>query len=119
MLIDELDAPRGWDRATVIHPRSIEIFEALGMVDGLLAESARMTKAEFHSDGEPLGELDLSLVDSPYKFDLQLSEDRTERFLTEYLEALGGKVTVATEGLARYSVSNRSVLSSESWRSNL
>ena len=119
MLIDELDAPRGWDRATVIHPRSIEIFEALGMADGLLAESARMTKAEFHSDGEPLGELDLSLVDSPYKFDLQLSEERTERLLTEYLARPSVATVTLPPRASRYSVRNRSVLSSESWRSNL
>ena len=30
LLIDALDAPRGWDRATVVHERSLEIFEALG-----------------------------------------------------------------------------------------
>lgn len=96
MLIDELDTPRGWDRATVIHPRSIEIFEALGIADGFLAESARMTKARFHSGGEVLGELDLALVDSPYKFDLQLSEEKTEGFLADYLESLGGSVTRGT-----------------------
>src|SRR5919106_24118 len=38
LLIDALDAPRGWDRATVVHARSMEIFEALGLEDRLLAE---------------------------------------------------------------------------------
>ncbi len=95
-LIDELDAARGWDRATVIHGRSIEILEALGLADRFLEESGRMTKARFHSDGEVLGELDLALVDSHYKFDLQLSEETTERFLCEYLESLGGSVTRGT-----------------------
>jgi 2-polyprenyl-6-methoxyphenol hydroxylase-like FAD-dependent oxidoreductase len=41
MLIDELDAPRGWDRATVIHPRSLEIFEALGLAPRFLEAGAR------------------------------------------------------------------------------
>jgi hypothetical protein len=31
LLIDALDAPRGWDRATVVLARSVEIFEALGL----------------------------------------------------------------------------------------
>ena len=31
LLIDALDAPQGWDRATVVHERSLEIFEALGI----------------------------------------------------------------------------------------
>src|SRR5436190_22088853 len=111
MLIDELDSPRGWDRATVIHPRSIEIFEALGIADRFLAESARMTKARFHSDGKVLGELDLGLVDSPYKFDLQLSEETTERFLAEYLESLGGRITRGTR-LADYTQSADGVAAS-------
>ncbi len=97
MLIDELDSPRGWDRATVIHPRSIEIFEALGLADRFLAESGRMTKARFHSGGDVLGELDLALLESPYKFDLQLSEETTERHLAEYLESLGGRVMRGTK----------------------
>ena len=33
LLIDALDAPQGWDRATVIHERSLEIFEALGIAE--------------------------------------------------------------------------------------
>src|SRR5687767_9463583 len=36
LLIDALDAPRGWDRATVVHPRSMEVFEALGLVERFL-----------------------------------------------------------------------------------
>jgi len=96
LLIDELDAPRGWDRATVIHPRSLEIFEALGLAEQFLDQGARMRLARFHSDGELLGELDLELTDSPYGFDLQLSEETTERLLTGYLESVGGSVTRST-----------------------
>jgi len=33
ILIDAYDEPLGWDRATVIHPRSLQIFESLGIVD--------------------------------------------------------------------------------------
>ncbi len=96
VLIDELDAPRGWDRATVIHPRSLEILEALGLAPQFLELGARMRVAQFHSDGELLGELDLGLTSSPYGFDLQLSEETTERILTAYLESVGGSVTRST-----------------------
>ena len=104
LLIDELGAPRGWDRATVIHPRSLEIFEALGLVTQFLDQGARMRVAKFHSDGELLGELDLELAPSPYGFDLQLSEEATERLLTGSLESVGGSVTRSTRlvGLVQY-----------------
>src|SRR3954452_5353972 len=70
LLIDALDAPRGWDRATVVHERSLEIFEALGIADGLLAEGVRTRGARFHSDGEVLAELGLDLAGSRYGFQL-------------------------------------------------
>ncbi|HEX2125546.1 MAG TPA: FAD-dependent monooxygenase [Thermoleophilaceae bacterium] len=96
LLIDALDAPRGWDRATVVHPRSLEIFEALGIVDRFLAEGVRTRAARFHSDGELLGELNLELTGSRYGFDLGLSEEVTESVLTDFLEAQGGAVTRST-----------------------
>jgi 2-polyprenyl-6-methoxyphenol hydroxylase-like FAD-dependent oxidoreductase len=96
LLIDALDAPRGWDRATVVHPRSLEIFEALGIADRFLAQGVRTRAARFHSDGEILGELNLDLTGSRYGFDLGLSEEVTESVLTEFLEAQGGAVTRST-----------------------
>jgi len=35
-LIDAQPAPLHWDRATVLHPRSLEVFESLGLVDRCL-----------------------------------------------------------------------------------
>jgi 2-polyprenyl-6-methoxyphenol hydroxylase-like FAD-dependent oxidoreductase len=96
LLVDELDSPRGWDRATVIHPRSMEIFEALGLVDQFLDEGVKVRAARFQSRGEMLGELDLELTGSRYGFDLGLSEETTERLLTNYLESVGGSVTRST-----------------------
>jgi 2-polyprenyl-6-methoxyphenol hydroxylase-like FAD-dependent oxidoreductase len=96
LLIDERDAPRGWDRATVIHPRSMEIFEALGLVDQFLDEGVKIRAARFQADGKVLGELDLELTGSRYGFDLGLSEETTERLLTGYLEGVGGSVTRST-----------------------
>src|SRR5207248_5626397 len=90
LLVDELDAPRGWDRATVIHPRSMEIFEALGLAEQFLDEGVRVRAARFRSGGEVLGELDLELTDSGYGFDLGLSEETTERLLTGHLESIDG-----------------------------
>ncbi len=96
LLIDALDAPRGWDRATVVHPRSMEIFEALGIADRFLAQGVKTRAARFHSDGEILGELNLGLTGSRYGFDLGLSEEVTESVLTDFLEVHGGAVTRST-----------------------
>src|SRR5687768_12258697 len=66
LLVDALDAPQGWDRATVVHERSLEIFEALGIADPLLAEGVKTRAARFHSDGQLLAELNMDLTDSRY-----------------------------------------------------
>jgi 2-polyprenyl-6-methoxyphenol hydroxylase-like FAD-dependent oxidoreductase len=96
LLIDALDAPRGWDRATVVHERSLEIFEALGIADRFLAAGVKTRGARFHSDGEVLAELSLGLTGSRYGFQLGVSEEVTESVLSEHLEAQGGAVTRST-----------------------
>jgi 2-polyprenyl-6-methoxyphenol hydroxylase-like FAD-dependent oxidoreductase len=96
LLIDALDAPLGWDRATVVHARSLEIFEALGLSDRLLAEGVRTRAARFQSDGNVLGELNFAASGSRYGFDIGLSEEVTESVLTDFLESEGGTVTRST-----------------------
>jgi 2-polyprenyl-6-methoxyphenol hydroxylase-like FAD-dependent oxidoreductase len=100
LLIDALGAPQHWDRATVVHPRSLEIFEALGIVDRFIAAGTPQRAARLHSAGKVLVELDFSLSGAPYPYNLGLSEEDTERFLTEYLEAKGGSVERSTRLVA-------------------
>ncbi len=96
LLIDALDAPRGWDRATVVHERSLQIFEALGIADGFLDAGVRTRASRIFSDGELLGEVDLGLTGSRYGFQLGMSEEVTESLLTEHLVAHGGAVNRST-----------------------
>jgi 2-polyprenyl-6-methoxyphenol hydroxylase-like FAD-dependent oxidoreductase len=96
LLIDAREEPQGWDRATVVHPRSLEVFEALGIVDRFMAAGVPQRAARLHSAGEVLVELDFSLSGAPYPYNLGLSEEDTERFLTDYLEAAGGSVERST-----------------------
>ncbi|HET7443527.1 MAG TPA: FAD-dependent monooxygenase [Solirubrobacterales bacterium] len=95
-LIDSLDAPQHWDRATVVHPRSLELFEALGIADRFMAAGVPQRGARLYSDGEVLGALDFSVSGEPYAYNLGLSEEVTERFLTEYLEGIGGAIERST-----------------------
>lgn len=92
LLIDLHGQPLTWDRATVVHPRSLELFDALGLVDSVLAEGVRQRVVHLHSDGGELGSLDLALSGSRYPFNLGVSEEVTERVLTRRLTELGGRV---------------------------
>ncbi len=91
-VIDANPGPLHWDRATVVHPRSLEVFESLGIVEPLLAAGVKQRIARIHSAGEVLGEIDLALCGSRYPFNIGISEEVTEAILTKYLEQQGGEV---------------------------
>jgi 2-polyprenyl-6-methoxyphenol hydroxylase-like FAD-dependent oxidoreductase len=91
-VIDAHPAPLHWDRATVVHPRSLEIFESLGILEPLLAAGVKQRVARLHSGGNVLGEIDLSICGSRYGFNIGISEEVVESILTEYLDKQGGKV---------------------------
>ncbi|WP_353064551.1 FAD-dependent monooxygenase [Tunturibacter psychrotolerans] len=104
-LIDARPGPLHWDRATVVHPRSLQIFESLGLVDKLLDVGCRQRVIKIYSGGNVLGMIDLSTCGSVYGFNLGLSEDVTESILTEYLVQQGGEVNRSCRlvGLTPYS----------------
>jgi 2-polyprenyl-6-methoxyphenol hydroxylase-like FAD-dependent oxidoreductase len=91
-IIDAHPAPLHWDRATVVHPRSLEVFESLGILEPLLAVGVKQRMARVHSAGRVLGEVDLSICGSRYGFNIGVSEEVTESILTDYLQQQGGKV---------------------------
>src|ERR1700730_4225096 len=91
-VIDAQAAPLHWDRATVVHPRSLQIFESLGLVDQFLTAGCRQRAVKIHSGGELLGTIDLADCGSIYGFNVGLSEEVTESILTGYLHQHGGQV---------------------------
>ena len=60
-LIDAHASPLHWDRATVVHPRSLEIFESLGILEPFLSAGVKQYRARLHSDGAVLGDIDLAI----------------------------------------------------------
>ena len=91
-LIDARPAPMHWDRATVVHPRSLEVFESIGLIKRFLDDGTRQRGVEIHSGGQLLGTMDLSTCGSIYGFNLGVSEEVTESILTDYLNQQGGEV---------------------------
>ncbi len=91
-LIDAQPEPQHWDRATVLHPRSLEVFESLGLLRSFLAAGVKQRAERLHSEGRLLGAFDLSTCGSRHGFNLGLSEEVTESILTEYLQRQGGDV---------------------------
>jgi 2-polyprenyl-6-methoxyphenol hydroxylase-like FAD-dependent oxidoreductase len=94
--IEEHPVSLAWDRATVVHPRTLEIFDSLGIAEPLLAVGVKQRKARIHSGGHALGEIDLSNCGSRYGFNIGVSEEVTERILADYLSEQGGEIVRAS-----------------------
>lgn len=91
-LIDLLEEPQHWDRATVLKPRSLEHFESLGIAERFLAAGTPQRGFRIHSGGELLGGADLAGSGSHFQHNVGISEEATETVLAEYLGELGGTV---------------------------
>jgi 2-polyprenyl-6-methoxyphenol hydroxylase-like FAD-dependent oxidoreductase len=92
LLIDAEPQPLHWDRATVVHPLSLEMFESLELIGEFLAAGVRQRAVRIHSDGRVLGEMDLTTSGSADGFNLGVSEEVTESILTGHLRRMGGDV---------------------------
>ncbi|MHA7279591.1 FAD-dependent monooxygenase [Arthrobacter sp. MDT2-2] len=95
LLIDGKDGPTVESRALGVHSRSMEIYDQLGVVDRVLAESvhAESVRPGFGRRAfapVPLGGLGKGL--SPYPGMHMLEQSANERLLVDNLEALGGSV---------------------------
>jgi 2-polyprenyl-6-methoxyphenol hydroxylase-like FAD-dependent oxidoreductase len=97
LLIDAHERPMDWDRATVVHPRSLEILDSLGIVEPLLAAGVKQRRARKQAGGDVHGDIDLELCGSRYPYNIGISEEVTEAILTDYLVRVGGEVTRGTK----------------------
>ncbi|MGW2668057.1 FAD-dependent monooxygenase [Streptomyces sp. NPDC001272] len=91
-IVDRLAEPTTESRAIVVHARSLEMFERLGLVDELIRAGVRTTGMEMHADGEVVARIALDLVDSPFPYSVTVAQTETERILTEALAGHGVRV---------------------------
>ncbi len=96
-IVDRLARPQPYAKAVGIQPRTLEVWEAMGLVGRVLDEAVPMLGQLTFVDGEPGPRLDLDLpAEVPYRF-AALPQDVTERLLTEHLAGFGTRVERGTE----------------------
>lgn len=94
-LIDRLDGPAKFSKAQVIHARSMEVFEELGLADELLAIGKRTKAMTIRmQDGTQVARVEFIMPgeDTRYPFLLDLSQMDTERLIRNHVERQGVKV---------------------------
>src|ERR1051326_9205422 len=102
-IIDRLAAPTIESRAIVVHARSLEMFERMGVLDEIVATGVRVDAMEMRAAGQPLARIGFDRIDSAFPYSVVLPQTETERILTERLAGLGAAVDRGIElvGLAQ------------------
>lgn len=94
-VIDREAAGAAESRALVVHPRTLEVFEALGAAEPLLARSRRALWGTLYGGGRAVARLELGDVgaeDSAFPHVAFVSQSTTEAVLGERLRAAGVEV---------------------------
>jgi 2-polyprenyl-6-methoxyphenol hydroxylase-like FAD-dependent oxidoreductase len=93
-LIDSAAEPFGGSRGKGIQPRSLEVFEDLGLVDRMVAAGGayppqRVHRPDGSAQDSPFQEISDPTPREPYRIPLMLPQHRTEAMLRERLAELG------------------------------
>ncbi len=99
LIIDGRRAPTVESRALIVHARTIERFDVLGMGDAAVAEGRRIDQVELAVRGRPAASLSLASLgrpDTEHPYLLILEQGRTEALLLATLDDLGHSVSWQT-----------------------
>ena len=92
MIVDRHPEAAQTSRACVIHARTLEVLEPLGVTAELLTVGVKVPIFRIRDRDRVLATIDFSEIESAYPFTLMYPQDRTERLLLAALERLGGSV---------------------------
>ena len=94
-IVDKAPVRSDRSRALVVHARSLELMQKMGIADELVELGRRTIKVTPFVNGRRAVDVefgDIGVDDTPYPFVLFVSQAETERALEGHLESLGGKV---------------------------
>lgn len=98
-VFDKSDGTTKWSKALVVHARTMELFERMGVLEAALARGRRVRGAVIRAEGRELLHIDLADLRVPHNFFLDLNQADTEAILLERLRELGGDVEWNTEAV--------------------
>ena len=88
-IVDELDAPVTTSKAAVVHARTMEVFDDMGVAPTILAHARIVKGLRLFSKEKELAHAVASGIDSPFPHPYGISQHDTERALGEHLVSLG------------------------------
>ena len=100
LTIDKVSDGANTSRAAVVHARTLEVLEPLGVVPAMLAAGVRVPIFRVRDSDRTLMTLDFADIPSAYAFTLMCPQNLTEAILLARLQALGGDVVRPAEATA-------------------
>ncbi len=100
LIIDKKEGPVQESKAVVLHARSIEIYDQLGIANDALLKGEIVEKVQVIVKGKKVQEIPLQKIGegaSPFPFLLILEQSKNEELLYTHLQKLGGEVEWQTE----------------------
>ncbi len=88
-IIDKMAAPASTSRALAIFPRTLEMFEMMGVIDPVLTAGHQLDGLAIYDRTGQIGYIGFSNLPSRYRFAISLPQTETEGFLIEHLGRLG------------------------------
>ena len=97
LLVDKHASGLGTSRATVVHARTLEVLEPLGISQQLIDRGLILHNARMREGDTVRAHISFDGLDTAYSYMLVCTQDQTEEVLTKRLRALGGAEIRAVE----------------------
>jgi 2-polyprenyl-6-methoxyphenol hydroxylase-like FAD-dependent oxidoreductase len=88
-IIDKAAAPASTSRALAIFPRTLEMFQMMGVIDPVLEAGHQLNGVAIYNRSGQIGHIGFSNLPTRYRFAISLPQSETERVLTEHLARFG------------------------------
>ncbi len=100
-IVDSKNGPTKQTRALVVHAKTLELFDKIGVAGRAVEEGRKLGAAELFREGRYVGKLSFLDDDkddrTPYPFVLIYEQSQNERLLLDALGKVGGRVEWNTE----------------------
>lgn len=92
VVLDRLEAGANTSRAAVVHARTLEVLQPLGVTQELIASGVIVPTFRVRQRGLILASISFKDLRTPFPFTLMCPQNRTEAILLNRLESLAGSV---------------------------
>src|SRR5262245_20791586 len=88
-ILDKAPSPSSTSKALAIFPRTLEVFQMMGIVEDVLGAGQKLDGIAFYNKSGQIGHIGFSCLPCRYRFAISLPQSQTEQILFEQLVKYG------------------------------